>query len=61
MSNSVQDGLTKNLAANGMTVEPPNPELLAELQAIGATMVDEWLEKAGEPGAAFLEAYNQLN
>ena len=61
MSNSVQDGLTKNLAANGMTVEPPNPDLLAELQAIGATMVDEWLEKAGEPGAAFLEAYNQLN
>ena len=61
MSNSVQDGLTKNLAANGMTVEPPNPELLAELQAIGATMVEEWLEKAGEPGAAFLEAYNQLN
>ena len=61
MSNSVQDGLTKNLAANGMTVEPPNPELLAELQAIGAAMVDEWLEKAGEPGAAFLEAYNQLN
>ena len=61
MSNSVQDGLTKNLAANGMTVEPPNPDLLAELQAIGAAMVDEWLEKAGEPGAAFLEAYNQLN
>ena len=61
MSNSVQDGLTKNLAANGMTVEAPNPELLAELQAIGAQMVDEWLAKAGEAGAAFLEAYNQLN
>ena len=61
MSNSVQDGLTKNLAANGMTVQPPNPDLLAELQEIGATMVEEWLEKAGEPGAAFLEAYNQLN
>lgn len=61
MSNSVQDGLTKNLAANGMTVELPNPDLLAELQEIGATMVDEWLEKAGEPGAAFLETYNQLN
>ena len=61
MSNSVQDGLTKNLAANGMTVEPPNPDLLAELEAIGATMVEEWLEKAGEPGAAFLESYNQLN
>ena len=61
MSNSVQDGLTRNLAANGMTVELPNQDLLAELQEIGATMVDEWLEKAGEPGAAFLEAYNQLN
>ena len=60
-SNFVQDGLTKNLASQGMTVEPPSPELMAELKAIGAQMVDEWLEKAGERGQAFLDAYNALN
>ncbi len=61
MSNHAQAETTGNLAANGMTVEAPSPELLAELKAIGATMVEEWRAKAGEAGEAFLEAYSQLN
>ena len=61
MSNSVQAGLTANLAANGMTVGPPNPELLAELEVIGKTMVGEWLDKAGERGQKFIVAYRALD
>lgn len=60
MSNAVQEGLTRNLAANGMTVERPNPDLLAELKEIGETMVGEWKAKAGDAGQAFLDAYNAL-
>lgn len=61
MSNDVQSGLTANLSAQGMTVETPNPELQAELEAIGKAMVDEWLAKAGDRGQQFIEAYNALN
>ena len=60
MSQSLQADLTENLAHNGMTVATPNPELLAQLEAIGATMVDEWLAKAGAAGATFIESYNAM-
>ena len=60
MSANVQAGLTANLAKNGMTVGPPNPAFLAELEKIGARMVDEWLAKAGERGRKFIAAYNAL-
>ncbi len=60
MSNSLQAGLTANLVANGMTVAPPGDELLEQLKAIGAQMVDEWLAKAGERGQAFIDRYNAL-
>ncbi len=59
-SNAVQAELTANLAANGMIVEAPNDNLMAQLEAIGATMVQEWLEKAGDDGAAFYEEYQAL-
>ncbi len=61
MSNDLQSGLTANLSAQGMTVETPNAELQAELEAIGKAMVDEWLAKAGDRGQQFIEAYNALN
>jgi TRAP-type transport system periplasmic protein len=57
MSNALQSDLTANLVANGMTVEDPSPEFLAELIAIGDELVTEWLDKAGEDGATFFEAY----
>ncbi len=46
------------LAAGGMTVEPANENLMEGLKAVGATMTAEWLEAAGEPGAAIVEAFN---
>ncbi|WP_299950434.1 TRAP transporter substrate-binding protein [uncultured Ruegeria sp.] len=61
MSNAVQSELTANLSANGMTVAQPNDELMVELEAIGGTMVEEWLVKAGDEGAAFYEAYQALD
>ena len=60
MSREAQGVTTRALADNGMTVAPPSPELLAELKAIGETMVQEWLAKAGEDGEKFIAAYQAL-
>ena len=45
------------LAANGMSVQPPGEGLAEELGQIGATMADEWAEEAGEDGKSILEAH----
>lgn len=45
------------LAAGGMTVEPANDNLMAGLKEVGATMTAEWLEAAGETGAAIVDAF----
>ncbi len=60
MSQSVQANLTENLARNGMTVATPSPELLAELKSIGATMIDEWVAKAGASGASFIKSHKAM-
>jgi len=48
---------TDALAKNGMKVVEPSPQLLAELESIGSTMIGEWLNEAGDSGKAVLEAY----
>ena len=45
------------LAANGMTVAQPSEALSAALSAAGEQMTAEWLARAGDAGAAILEAY----
>ncbi len=45
------------LAAGGMTVEPANDNLMAGLKEVGATMTAEWLEAAGDKGAAIVDAF----
>jgi TRAP-type C4-dicarboxylate transport system substrate-binding protein len=45
------------LAENGMTVVDASPEFLAELEAIGAKMVDEWLATTGDAGQTIIDAY----
>lgn len=45
------------LAENGMTVAPPSDTLRTDLEGYGAVMVDEWLARAGDTGAAVIEAY----
>jgi TRAP-type C4-dicarboxylate transport system substrate-binding protein len=45
------------LAENGMTVTEPSEELAAALAMAGEQMTTERLERAGDRGAAILEAY----
>jgi TRAP-type C4-dicarboxylate transport system substrate-binding protein len=45
------------LVENGMTVVQPSEALAQALAEAGETMTAEWLERAGAPGAAIVEAY----
>lgn len=48
----------EELAKRGMVVtDPPSPQLMAELEKVGATMVDEWLAKAGADGKRLIDSY----
>ena len=47
----------KTLADNGMTVQPPSPELADGLKKIGEQLTADWLGKAGEGGKAIVDAY----
>ena len=49
------------LKAGGMEVGRAGPALVEALTAIGATMTEEWLAKAGESGRAIVEAYRAGN
>jgi len=51
-------GFTLNgLRDGGMTVGPAADGLVTELKAIGDTMTEEWLEAAGDAGAAIVDAF----
>ncbi len=54
------DFTLNGLRAGGMTVEPAGETLVNELNEVGATMVDEWLEAAGPEGAAIIESYKAM-
>lgn len=57
MSKEVSESSSKDLAANGMTVEAGSAELLAGLKEIGSKMVTDWEKSAGADGSALLQAY----
>ena len=48
------------LREGGMTVGPAGEGLVNELKAIGETMTGEWLEAAGEDGAAIVEGFKAM-
>ncbi|HZW47962.1 MAG TPA: TRAP transporter substrate-binding protein [Microvirga sp.] len=50
---------TDQLAANGMKVLPPSPELKAGLQKIGEQLTQDWLKKAGPEGQAIIDSYKK--
>ena len=50
-------GYIKTMKENGMQVLAPSEELLSGLTAIGEQMTSEWIEAAGDAGAAVIEAY----
>ncbi|WP_146348003.1 TRAP transporter substrate-binding protein [Falsiphaeobacter marinintestinus] len=54
------DFTLNGLRAGGMTVEPAGETLVNELNEVGATMVEEWLEAAGPEGAAIIESYKAM-
>ena len=50
----------KKFAENGMVVGPPSERLQAEFKAIGAKMMEEWLERAGDHGRKAINAYRKM-
>lgn len=52
------DSLDK-LKANGMQILPPSPQLKADLQKVGETMLREWLDKAGPEGKQMVDAFRR--
>lgn len=51
---------TNTLKEKGMNVTAPSEALQGELRAIGETMVNEWLEEAGDTGKAIIDAYKAM-
>lgn len=47
------------MAANGMNIVTPSPELMTELNKVGEVMVKEWLERAGSDGQEIIDAYRK--
>lgn len=50
----------KIMEDNGIVVSEPSEALVKRLKEVGATMEQEWLERAGEDGKALVEAYRAL-
>ncbi len=47
------------LKAGGMQILPPSPQLKADMQKVGETMLKEWLDKAGPEGKALVDAFGK--
>ncbi|GAA6208635.1 TRAP transporter substrate-binding protein [Cognatishimia sp. WU-CL00825] len=58
MSAAEADSKTAALAANGIIVYQPSAELVAGLQGIGQTMLENWKSKASDSALAILNAYD---
>jgi len=50
---------TDQLAAKGMKVLPPSPELKTGFQKVGEQLTADWLKKAGPDGQAVVDAYRK--
>ena len=50
---------TDQLAAKGMKVLPPSPELKTGFQKVGEQLTADWLKKAGADGQAVVDAYRK--
>jgi TRAP-type C4-dicarboxylate transport system substrate-binding protein len=56
----LNDWYKEQLAANGMSIEQPGDQLRAELERIGDTMTNEWLEATGDAGKEIIGAYKSM-
>ena len=59
MSREQTSKLTQTMADKGMVVGSLSEKLSSEMHAIGQTMTEEWLKKAGADGQKLLDAYRQ--
>lgn len=57
-SEELDQWYTEQFIKNGMTVGALNPEMTAAFEKVGADLKAAWLERAGDKGAAVLEAYS---
>ena len=60
MSEKETDSKIAELKEKGMTVEEASDTLSKELQAIGATMTEEWMKEAGDDGKAVIDDYKSM-
>jgi TRAP-type C4-dicarboxylate transport system substrate-binding protein len=51
----------EQIAAKGMKVQPPSPELKAGFQKVGDQLTQDWLKKAGPDGQAIIDAYKKAS
>ena len=58
-SRKVMTDTTNTLKTNGMTVSPPSAQLKADMQKVGATLLQEWLKNAGPDGDQMVKAYRK--
>ena len=59
MSKKVNTESLAKLQANGVVIHKPSSQLQADMAKVGATMLKEWLDKAGPEGQALIDAYNK--
>ncbi|MCH9780921.1 MAG: TRAP transporter substrate-binding protein [Alphaproteobacteria bacterium] len=50
----------EQLAANGMQIAAPSPQLKQGFEAVGQQLVDGWLDRSGAQGRAVLASYQRL-
>lgn len=56
----VTDEQIATLAERGITVEKPSAQMTEQFREIGDTMLQEWLESAGERGQEVVERYRAM-
>ena len=59
LARAAEAATVKQLGDNGMTIVKPEPALMAEFSKIGQTMIDEWVQKAGEDGKKLVDAFRK--
>lgn len=50
----------EQLAENGMDVHEPSAQLMDEMAEVGKVMVAEWIDDAGDEGAAIIENFHAI-
>jgi TRAP-type transport system periplasmic protein len=58
-SQSENDETPKVLAKNGIKLDPITPQFKAELRKVGETMLNDWLQKAGDDGKKVIAEYRK--